>query len=431
MEEKQQIFFIDKSTPLVLYGAATMGTLYYKKYKEWGLDVNAFIDKRAWEIKEFLGLPVYDIENDGLDKENVVVLLAVKNVFEHSRIAKKLYKAGYKKIIFRPYAALDGKGTKKENLLNDVYSTLTDADVFDLEKLKKIPELNPCPIPLVEEHGVISKSTECVIFYLPVTMLFSDKKGVNEERQYPILCLKPHINFVKALLGNGGEIDSYMNYCITAAENIGTVKITEAWKQNVIANRSEVFFDMLHKYNIEPDFFINKAINVIWNKERGYFNLNSGKHRATFLCAIGKNYIPVKTSLDDYEAYLTSMDANKIAKEFSEQYEDGYACPVENPYLYEIARYSENRYFNLLRKICDKLSLWYYDNGKILSQLRIYDELSESPFCDSFFNRAGYAVSKENDIQYDVAILADKGNHRNIKAQYYLVYKHGTLEVAE
>ena len=431
MDEKTNSFNIDKLTPLVLYGAATMGTLYYKKYKEWGLDVNAFIDKRAGEIKEFLGFPVYDIENDVLDKENIVILLAVKNVFEHSRIAKRLYKAGYRKIIFRPYAALNGNGTKDERSLNEVYSALTDADIFDSEKLKKIPALNPCLIPQLEEHGVISKTAESVIFYLPVTMLFSDKKGMNENSQYPLLCLKPHINFVKALLGNDGETDSYMNYCVTAAKNTGTVKVTEAWKQNVIANRSEVFLDMLHKYNVEPFFFINKAINVIWNKEQGYFNLNSGKHRAAFLCAIGKNYIPVRTSMEDYNAYLTLQDAKKIVNEVFEQYEDGYAYPVENPYLYEIARYSENSYFNLLRKICDRLSLWYYDNGRILSPLKIHDELSEAPFLDLFFKRTGYNVSTESDIQYDVAILADEDNKKNIKADHYFVYKNRNLELAE
>lgn len=431
MEENIQTFNIDKSTPLVLYGAATMGMLYFKKYAEWGLNLTAFIDKRAEEIKDFLGFPVYDIENDKLDKENDVILLAVKNVFEHSRIAKKLYKAGYRKIIYRPYAALNGNGTKDERSLNEVYSDLTDEDVFDSEKLKKIPALNPCIVPQLEEHGVISKTAESVTFYLPVTMLFSDKKGVNEERQYPILLLKPHINFVKALLSNGGETESYMNYCVTAAKNTGTVKISDAWKQNVIANRSEVFFDMLHKYNVEPDFFINRAINVIWNKERGCFNLNSGKHRAAFLCAIGKNYIPVRTSMEDYNAYLNLKDAKKIVNEIFEQYEDGYAYPVENPYLYEIARYSENSYFNLLRKICDKLNIWYYENGKILSRLRIYDELNESLFFDSFFRRTGYNVSTEIDIQYDVAILADDSNIGKIKADHYLVYKNGTLEVAE
>lgn len=429
MEEKQQTFNIDKSTPLVLYGAATMGTLYYKKYKEWGGDVKAFIDKRAGEIKEFLGLPVYDIENDGLDKENVVVILAVKNVFEHSRIAAKLQKAGYKNIIFRPYNSLNNNGSEKEILLNDVYSHITEDIDFEYELYKKIPFVDATATNELKEQGVIKRGNDNIIFYLPITMLFADKKGIETERQHPVLCLKPHVNFCKFLLGNGGEVESLMDYCIKAAKNIGTVEVTKAWKENVIANQSEVYLDMLHKYNVEPDFFVNKAPSVIWNEDRKYFNLNSGKHRASFLCAVGRNYIPVKASPDDYEAYLASMDANKIAKEFSERYEDGYAYPVENPYLYEVARYSENIYFNLLRKICDKLSLWYYDNGIILSTLKIYDELNEALFLDSFFKRVGYNVSTESDIRYDVAILADVGNMGNIKAEHYLVYKNGNLEV--
>ena len=431
MEDTIQTFAIDNSTPLVLYGAATMGTIYYEKYAGWNLNVTAFIDKRADEIKDFLGLPCYDIENALLEKENVVVIIAVKNVFEHSLIAKKLYKAGYKNLVYRPYAALNGKGTIEENHLNDVYSSLTDAVALQLEHLSEIPVLNPCEMTPLVEHGVILKTADSVTFYLPVSMIFSDKKGENEEKQYPVLCLKPHVNFSKFIIGNGGESESLMKYCIGAAENTGTVKVTDAWKQNVILNQSEIFLDMLHKYNIEPDFFINKAVNIIWNNERGYFNLNSGKHRAAFLCAMERNYIPVKASVDDYNAYLNAVDSDKIAKSLSEQFEDGYSYPVENPYLYEFARYSENSYFNLLRKICDRLSAWYYDNGKILSALNVYNELNEAIFLDSFFIRAGFSVSKNRMLKYDIALLTDRAHKENVGAEHYLCFKNGSMEVVE
>lgn len=268
----EKTFSITENTHLVLYGAATMGTLYFKKFRSWNLSVTAFIDKRSDELEDFMGLPVFPIDNDELDKKNIVVILAVKNVFEHSRIASKLQRASYEKIIFRPYSALNKSASDSETKLNDIYTLITESQDFNLKDYESIPVIDALLPEKLTEHGIIKKDEKSVTFYLPITMLFCDKKGYELKHQYPILCLKPHINFCSFLLGKqDGEFYTYLNYCIKAAENIGTVKITDSWKKNVISNRSEVFLDMLHKYNVEPDFFINKAVNVIWNDENKYF----------------------------------------------------------------------------------------------------------------------------------------------------------------
>ncbi|MGN0739634.1 MAG: hypothetical protein ACI4LX_05625 [Treponema sp.] len=416
-------FFIDKQTPIILYGAATIGTLLYQKYQLWGLNITGFIDKRAEEIKNFIGLPVYAIENEKLDKPNVVVLIAVKNVFEHSRIASRLQKAGYKNVIFRPYNALNGNGSENENLLNEVYSHITEDNSFEFAIYKNIPFIDASSTGTLKEQGIIKKENGKVIFYLPVTMLFTDKKGVETERQHPVLCLKPHVNFCKFILGAGGEVQSLMDYCVKAAENIGTVKVTEAWKENVIANQSEVYLDMLHKYNVEPDFFINKAPNVIWNNECKYFNLNSGKHRASFLCAVGKNYIPVCASEEDYKKYLTTVNAESVQKKISAQFEDGLSYPVENPYFYDSSRYGEQFWFLLIRAVTERLGNWYYDSGKILEGLKVFNRLHQTEFLNIFFERMGCRINEKHNgsESYDVAFIDDFDKAATVKSEHYFV----------
>lgn len=414
------IFSIDKYTPLVLYGAATTAALLFRRFVSWNLNVSAFIDKRADEINTFLGCPVYRIDNSELDRENVVVLFAVKNVFEHSRIAKKLYDAGYKKLIYRPYNALNGKGNKEEQRLDEIYSLITEADSFISNNFTSIPVLDAMKTADFSEHGVISKVDGLVTFYLPVSMIFTDKDGNESNFQYSVLCLKPHINFVKFLLGNGGELQSYLDYCINAAKKTGVVKITQAWKENVIANRSEVFFDMLHKYNLEPDFFIRKAVDVVWNDERAYFNLNSGKHRAAFLCALGKNYIAVRSSVSDYKKYLMHIKVDAIWTKSLSKYEDGFSPPIENPFFYECARYSEHFWFALLRKIAACIAEWYYDSGSILKGLHFYNEISDADFLCSFLLRMGCSVSYNGEHYYDIAIL-NRYEENSVKSTHYIV----------
>lgn len=426
------IFFIDKSIPVVLYGAATIGTIFYRKYNEWNLNITAFIDKRAEEIKSFIGLPVYSIDNDVLDKKNVVVIIAVKNVFEHSRIASKLQKSGYKKIIYRPYNALNNNGSEQEILLNDIYSHITEDYIFDEKLYAEIPFVEASNSLKLIENGVITKNKGKVTFYLPITMIFKDKKDPELEIQHSILCLKPHYNFARYIIGNGGEINSLLKYCIEEAEKMQTVKVTEAWKENVIANQSEIYLDMLHKYNVEPEFFINKAPNVIWNNERKYFNLNSGKHRASFMCAMGKNYIPVCASEEDYKKYLEAIDVESMQKKISAQFEDGLSYPVENPYFYNYSRYDEQFWFLLVRAITEKLSEWYYDNGKILKGLKVYYSLTNCDFLETFLVRVGASLQKKVDTdsneKYDVAFVEDFDDAENIHAEHTLILSEKSFD---
>ena len=222
------------------------------------------------------------------------------------------------------------------------------------------------------------------------------------------------------------------DYCVKAAENTGTVKVTKAWKENVIANQSEIVFDMLHKYNVEPDFFTNKAPTVIWNDEHKYFNLNSGKHRASFLCAVGKNYIPVCASEEDYKKYLNAVDVETMQKKISALFENGLSYPVENPYFYESSRYGEQFWFLIIRAITERLAEWYYDSGKILKGLSVCNTLHQTEFLDAFLERMGCTVQKNTEFNsnesYDVAFFDDFAKVNSVKADHCFLLTEGQVE---
>lgn len=388
--EQEGYYTLTKDDRVILYGAATMGTILLKKLQEKGYETECFFDQRADEIQTHCGLLVYRPEIYDQEKEKAVILLAVKNVFSHSQIAAKLLRLGYKKIIYRPFHALDGSGTKQEMELNERYGILTE-DGNTQERM-----VLPLPTENIQrnqtDQGIIKKGST-VTAYVPVTMLFTDKKeGI---AQLSVLFLKPHINFVKYLFGmDGGEKESYLKFCIQAAERTGNVKITDQWKENVIANRAEVFCNMHHMYQIKPSFFIDQAIQTEWNTKRNYFNLKSGKHRAAFLTAIGKNYLPVTMSLQDYQLYLNHMKEKKIRQFLTRQDEKGFSAPIEHPYFYEESCFGGSFWFVLLRTIMRYFNDWFYQGygADVVKRIRMVVELPDQGFIRRFFMRMGCQV---------------------------------------
>ena len=87
------MYTIQKEDPILLYGAATTGAILYGNLTDAGYRVAAFIDQRAHEIDSYYGLPVWDPAAAGRYAEQyaAVVIIAIKNVFEHERIAESLW----------------------------------------------------------------------------------------------------------------------------------------------------------------------------------------------------------------------------------------------------------------------------------------------------------------------------------------------------
>ena len=113
-------FILSKRSHFILYGAASLGSVLYKKLKQHGANIDAYIDQRAEEMHELMGLPVYGLTEvaNHLDVKNAVVIVSVKNVFEHTRIAAQLSELGFHNLLFKPYPVLQGKGTAEECLIN-------------------------------------------------------------------------------------------------------------------------------------------------------------------------------------------------------------------------------------------------------------------------------------------------------------------------
>lgn len=326
---------VNQETPLVLYGAATMGGIVYSNLTANKYHVLGFFDKRADEINEYMNLPVFQYQKtDCVDQDKVVILITVKNVFEHSAIAKELLQYGYSNLIFFPIEILERRGLQCHLDMEANYQYFVSKDfegdrVVKLEPLTK--EFFQDPIQTIV---VLEESDQTIVAPLFVGNLMVDKDRDHvESREINVLLLQPHIKFFQFMLGEAeGEMESYMDYCIHAAQENDSIQRTERWKENVISNRRDIFARLEYGSMLDSRFLIQKAPMVKWNPN-GYFNLLSGKHRCAYFISKKQFYIPVKMSKDDFFLWQQASKAKlqndlELAKKTSN-------LIFENPFLYQ------------------------------------------------------------------------------------------------
>lgn len=361
------MFSINGSRSIVIYGAATSGKIVYDILKKNQIDIIAFIDKRADELGELYGKRIVgSIDDiDGLDKTDCVVIIAVKNVFEHSKIADHLVKSGINSILYKPHSVLSGEGTEDEKRISECYDCLLGNQ---LEKLSHIPETKEVVAYVCKDSALIREEGAYVWARVPTCLIYANRTDEKESvwEDIPILSMFPHIGLFQECLCEPVEngIEDYVAFCCEAAENTGGVEITERWKENVVSNRTDVFRNMEMSYELDKEFFLRNAPMAKWN-EKGYFNLLGGKHRCTFLAAKGDQYVTLRIAKVDYAKWIgheKTLDLRVSIDEFLQN--EGGRGIIEHPYYYKCPLEGNTFIYKMWAQICGVLSKDIYKKQK-------------------------------------------------------------------
>lgn len=340
-------FTINEHTEVLLYGAASIGYIALNICREFNIPVAGFIDKRWDEIGEVYGLPVYGLEDSRLLQfdPDTAVLIAVKNVFEHENIARMLIRKGFCNLLYRPYAVVQGGGTQEERLLNRVYDCFMNKNM-EFVLSSAIPRTEALSGYRCRDASLVREDAEDRIVYVPTECVYTDDKKVPNRFNWmdlPVIALRPHVDFFRWLDGQAGySYEYYMDYCTESVKHNGEFEITDRWKANVLKNRADVYNHMNQALERDTDFFLRQAPRAIWNSD-GYFNLVSGKHRAAYLTAKGKQYIPLRISVRDYDSWINRPVLERVAKGFGNAQIYESAGPIEHPYFYDLP--CDNRIF--------------------------------------------------------------------------------------
>jgi len=341
-------FEISRDTPIIIYGAAGAGLRGYHSLKTLNrYNVVGFIDKRADEIKNQYGLPVWKVDSIlPYKKEDVLIVICVKNIFEHEKIVSQLIENYYTKIIFKPLQAMKQE-TKIDyaSIDNNYRKIFNDEDPNMQYDLESIPILKSIQIYNYCDYAIMSRKGNIVISNMPLSDIYikmQNQAGFlhNDYWLCNSLALVPHIGLFQFFNGNDGNIDGYLEFCISTIQNSkmlygegGTIDVTDAWCNNIIRNRSIVFDNMNIDAEIDSNFFINNAPSCYL--DQNYIVMNSAKHRAAFFIVKGKKYMPIAISTDEYEKLLNLPILQDLIEFLETNKIQELNAPVQHPYMYK------------------------------------------------------------------------------------------------
>ena len=392
---QKEVFSIDNKK-VILYGAASIGKRVCDVYEKAGLSIECFIDNRSSEIPVFKGYNVYSITDPTLtDKtgDDYYVFISVKNVFEHTNIANKLIEIGFKNIIYMPISVINGHGNTEQKRLYNAYSSIS---LGHFEEVGELPKSLKKDMFFLSNESIIAEDDQWVTAFISIEQLYTDRKTRKTPWfSRPVLCLLPHIDLFRYISGdNRYSYRRYLDFCIESAINSDII-ITDAWKDNIIKNRSMVYEHMSHSMELESDFFVRNAPMVTYDRENGVFNLNSGKHRAAFFVSIGRKYIPVKVDRTDYELYINSEKVNKLIELLYNRGIDELAAPIPHPFFFNYPCETKEFYYGfiywLMYHIADDIYSKYSDLD--FSRLNIFCAMDDYGFVERVLIRAGANVN--------------------------------------
>lgn len=379
-------FCIDRNTPIVIYGASYIGSVTGRSLIQKGYQVVAFIDNRAEEIGTCVGRPVYTIDVFRTVFDNdVIIFVAVKNVYYHMDIVRTLNQYGYSKVVYKAEKILQGKADRMEYELDRAYEGMV--------KRGNVPDsLIPVVIAHneIEWHGakLLEEDEDAVVVSMPAELIYT---GVTDEAwtNISVLQLIPYISMFRWLDGDQTcAIDEYLALCKKGAES-ENLQITDGWKRYVIKNRKDVYINMKWKYEFFPEYFVQHAPEVESN-QRGTFTLKTGKHRTAFLLAMGRTSIPVRIKRREWKNYIENRNIEKVKNALEGRC--GSVIAIPHPYFQYnkefISVINQQQLWKLLKKMYEMKLLV----GKTKEIDGILDLTDSHGYFARYFNSIGIDV---------------------------------------
>lgn len=349
----------------IIYGAATTGAVFYRNLIKQGEKVEYFVDKRFDEIDSYLEIPVVgmDFINNIATKNEYVIIIAIKNVFEHEDIASKFIEVGYYNILFKSNKLVKGNPNEREQTIGMLYDRLFLGERVNILDIPQSKSIHYFPF---EDKEVKEIDEEYIQSKIPAAFVFSDKYE-NQSIIWNSVCMEglvSHLDFFKCISGHlDAEYDDYFTFCYQAAERSGGIVTSERWKASVLENRIDVYQNMELELQLHPDFFDNNA-PLATLSEKGIFNIHSGKHRIVFQIVNGKFFIPLKMSKEEYGKWVNEEVAKQLYDCLCKNRIRKLQVPIMNPYFYEYPCDNMMFYYNLQKEIVNFIYRYYYNKKK-------------------------------------------------------------------
>lgn len=393
--------FYLRGKKIILYGVGSSSKPISDVLNEEKIFVSVYVDQRADVIKENEGIPVISMEQVAgftEEKDEFVVIITIRNVFEHSKLAKKFYDIGYKNIIYKPQSILQGISGSIQESINDSYETLTAK--FNIPE--KATACYDREIFLFSDEGLRKQLEDYLIAALPVELLFSntnDKMPIWSRRNfvadYAAVDLYRAFSNRDSLLFSE-EIDKYIDWFALPGAKIVGVNTDGNWRELLIDARLKVYNEMEYNLNVNPDFFIINCTTVKYCEKKGFELVASGKNRVSFLIAKGYRYIPVKIKVENYEKFINILQTNAICDYLNVNEEDSVFAPIPHPYFYHYQVDAPDYFMTCIARIAKSISKWIYSEQGCFAYLnyRMSIYINDEGYASRYFRMLGFQVRR-------------------------------------
>ena len=346
---KMETFKIDKKKRYIIYGAGGDGIKTAASLAEQNVDIWGYIDARGDTIRYIDGCQVCTLQKAAEmidDKENYVVIITIKNLFEHSRVSRNLARTGFSQVIYKPVEVLKGIGTEAQKRIGEVYDRIVLQIYIHLndEISKTDAELKiSC-----KDNLLITSNEQSVTVWLPEELIYNydDLQDAYGGINMPVLF--PLVELYRLFMGQYKEEDKVQevtdNFIFYAMEWMKREKIdfNNELKHSLIRSRNNVFVEMQRVFEIDQEFFVRNAPSVCRGGRGGFYMSSSGRNRVAFLLARDFHYIPVRMSEADYCSWVNQEGYMEILKYMEQKNMDTFEGTIAHPFLSSISvKYTE------------------------------------------------------------------------------------------
>lgn len=331
-KHNMKYFSMSRNMKYIIYGAGGNCFRVKKLLQNAQYTVAAILDKRAEDIHNVEDVPVYTLENFvqiDEEKDKIVIVISVKNVFEHINIARTLLELGYERIIYKPLPILQGEHDGEWDSINYVYETIVENDM-SLDTNVKIACSRLNHLMIFKDELMIEDKGDQILCWLPIELV-CNYDSEDAYQLVPMAAFYPLLNMYQYLLNSGIENEWEVienDFFLYSADWVERTHqdSSHSLKRSMINSRINIFSEMQKKADIDKDFFVRNAVSVKRKDSCRFYLTTSGRNRVSFWAARGNRYIPVYMSREDYNCWMNQhkfeefkqcLEKEKIGKLFT------------------------------------------------------------------------------------------------------------------
>lgn len=327
---------------VLFYGAGTIANHLFHHLS--GLDncFYGFIDLRGDSLKEKNGFPVFTLEQckEFSQKEDFVILITTRNIFEHSKIAHSFYDIGFRNLVFKHFLHLKGE-------TNQIIEGIFQAHSVIHQDLKipteKIPVYSEKYTPQLKLSGIIDENQEKIKLYVPSSLLFT-----NGPVDYLPEMAVAHCHLASCylavdlykVLGNSTPasqeiIRLYIDEIGKLGAELNGTDTSGDWEALILQARLDVYQQMNQSLAMDPDFFTRFPTTIAYNDKGQLSLVASGKNRVSFLIAKGLDYVPVFMEKSQFNRFLNENSLKLVEEMMRKQRIECFFSKILHPYFYD------------------------------------------------------------------------------------------------